>query len=89
MDKVNIEKTIDIMKNLAFLSGKDSSDECKRAIADSIKALEKMKDLKMDLESEIHRINNFVIGKTTSDEEKVKALASLECYCKVLIQLDD
>ena len=37
---MNIKKTIEIMKNLAFLSGKDSSDKCERAIADSIKALE-------------------------------------------------
>ena len=41
MDKINIEKSIDVMKNLAFLSGKDSSDECEKAIAESIKALEK------------------------------------------------
>jgi len=39
------KKTLEIMKNLAFLSGKNDSRECEEAISNSIKALEKLEKI--------------------------------------------
>lgn len=66
-----------------------NNDNYKTYIADelAINALTHVMDLKNDLESEIHRLENLVIDKTISDEEKVKALVALECFSKVLNQL--
>lgn len=42
----------------------------------------------MDLQNEIHRLENQAIDEATSDEEKIKVLVALECYSKVLNQID-
>ena len=54
----------------------------------AITALTHVMDLKEDLQSEIHRLENRSVDKTISDEEKVKLLVALECYSKVLNQLN-
>ena len=59
------------------------------AIEIAINTIAHVMNLKMDLNSEIHRLEKLVIAKTTSDEEMVKTLVSLECYSRVLNQLND
>lgn len=53
------------------------------------KAISKQVELKTDLEAKIHRLENLILEKTTSDEEKIKVLVSLECYSRILNQLNN
>ena len=69
---------------LKLVNEKDKEPACIIAI----KAISKVMDLKMDLQNEIHRLENQAIDEATSDEEKIKVLVALECYSKVLNQID-
>ena len=82
----------EVIKRLEDIKGRIGWEGYKKdcnAIEISINTLAHVMNLKMDLNSEIHRLENLVIAKTTSDEEKVKALVSLECYSRVLNQLEN
>lgn len=82
----------EVIKRLENIKGRIGWEDYKKdcnAIEISINTLAHVMNLKMDLNSEIHKLENLVIDKTTSVEEKVKALVSLECYSRVLNQLEN
>lgn len=47
---MKIDKAIDVLKNLAFLSGDRSHEECEEGIKLAIQALEKQKELQENCE---------------------------------------
>ena len=66
-----------------------SSHHSGLAIRKLAKYEEKFEELQEDLTNEIHRLEQLIINKGTSDEDKIKALITLECYSRVLNQMED
>ena len=73
-----------IGSGLTLSNEKDKESACIMAID----ALSKVMDLKMDLQSEIHMLEKLALDKSTSDDEKIRVLVALECYSKVLNQVN-
>ena len=67
----------------------DNNDyEMLSALNMAVYAITHLVDLKSDLQTEIHKLESIAIDKTSSDDEKVKTLIVLECYSRVLNQLN-
>lgn len=85
---MNEKYAICVLEAIGNGSALSNENDRESACSMAIEAIAKVVDLKMDFQTEIHRLENLVIDETTSDEEKVKVLVALECYSKVLNQLN-
>lgn len=48
----------------------------------------KIQELKTDLETEIQRLEKLAVNEENGSEEEMKLIVALECYSKVLNQLN-
>lgn len=77
-----------VLETIGSGSTLSNKDDKESACIMAIKTIAKVMDLKIELQTEIQRLENLIIDETISDKEKVKILVALECYNKILNQLN-